>query len=136
MNTLIKKDEVELTLHKEVKTYKIIVFVNDKEVELIITISYNESSMCNETDWEYLNSVDLTDEEADDLDEYVYSREWLKSSKKDYLSTNSENDEELNRDTTFKIVIDKERNGNFNLVDIKTNEVVCEFQNNEGGLDD
>ena len=51
---------------------------------------------------------------------------------RDYLSTNLETDRVLSIKHTYKLVIDKYRNGNYNLVNIETDEVVCEFQNNEG----
>lgn len=50
---------------------------------------------------------------------------------KNYLSTNLENDENFKLDTLYKIIINGSRNGNYDLVDTSTGEVVCEFQNND-----
>lgn len=53
--------------------------------------------------------------------------------KDDYLSTNLIDDSEFNGDIVYSLEVDKERNGNFNLVDFNSKKVYCEFQNNEVG---
>jgi len=73
---MIKLDGKEL--FSEALIYNLVVFVNDKEVELSVRIDYDRNSMCENIDWEYLNKIDLTDEESDELWEYINSKKWLK----------------------------------------------------------
>ena len=70
----IKKDSLDM--FSSAKSYNLVVFVNDKEVELSISLKYNSNSD-TDIDWEHLNKVDLTDEESDELNEYVNSCAWL-----------------------------------------------------------
>ena len=71
----IKKDSLDM--FSSAKSYNLVVFVNDKEVELSISLNYNSNSDTEDIDWEYLTQVDLTDEESDELSEYVDSCVWL-----------------------------------------------------------
>ena len=48
-----------------------------------------------------------------------------------YLSTNLKDDSVLTDEAIYRAVINNVRNGNFDLVNIKTGNVVLEFQNNE-----
>ena len=48
-----------------------------------------------------------------------------------YLSTNMQDDSVLNDEEVYRAVINSVRNGNFDLVNTKTGNVVLEFQNNE-----
>jgi len=47
------------------------------------------------------------------------------------LTTTEKDDSKLELGETYILKIDKERNGNYNLVKINTNEVVLGFQNND-----
>ena len=49
-----------------------------------------------------------------------------------FLSTNLNNDYNFYANSNLTLKVDNNRNGNYNLVDIKTNKVICEFQNNSG----
>lgn len=48
-----------------------------------------------------------------------------------YLSTNMQDDSVLKDEEVYRAVINNVRNGNFDLVNMKTGNVVLEFQNNE-----
>ena len=48
-----------------------------------------------------------------------------------YVSTNLKNDNEIDITKLYKFVVNKYRNGNLDLIDIKTNKVVLKLQNNE-----
>jgi len=66
----IKIDSNELLLTK--KTHRVIVFVNDKEVEIQVYVNDNERYATYEIDFDYMDDVELTDEEADELHEFVH----------------------------------------------------------------
>ena len=74
--TKIKKDTLDI--YSSSKVYNLVVFVNEKSVELSVSLNYNANSDTEELDWDYLDDVDLTDDESDGLDDYVTSYEWLK----------------------------------------------------------
>ena len=48
-----------------------------------------------------------------------------------YLSTNLSSDENFVIETSYRLEINEKRNGNLDLVNEKTGNVACEFQNNE-----
>jgi hypothetical protein len=50
---------------------------------------------------------------------------------KEYLSTNLKNDETLNINDIYKLKINIYRNGNLDLISIKSGLVVLELQNNK-----
>lgn len=60
------------------RMYNLIVFVNNKEVELSVALNYDVNVQNEGIDWEYLKEVDLTNEESDLLDDYINKLDWLK----------------------------------------------------------
>ncbi len=48
-----------------------------------------------------------------------------------YLSTLEKDDSQINHKNNLRVEIDEYRNGNYNLIDITTNEIVIQLQNND-----
>jgi len=76
----------------------------------------------NLSDEELINEYDLLKEE-------MKTRGLMKT--KECLTTNLNNDETLNLNSTYKLRINKFRNGNYDLIDINNDKKILEFQNNE-----
>ena len=107
---------------------------NDEKVELLRILSSTDQFWSNKKeDVAFL----LESYYLDELEEFlkIISKK-IKSKKmnsilgNEYLSTNLKNDNNLDLTKTYKLQINESRNGNLDLIDIVTGDVVLEFQNN------
>lgn len=122
MNIQEIKEEIELRL----ENLKEDTFVRDDETT-------PEWDLNNFDNWEEMNNqvIRLCSlfQDTFELIEKMKNNQIFQD--RNYLSTNLENDENFELNTMYHLEIDSSRNGNYNLVNYSTNEVVCEFQNND-----
>ena len=69
--TIINK---ELTYHQ--RTYYLELQINDKIVEISVQEDYNTNADYISVDYDFIEPVELTDEESDEINEWVMSFEY------------------------------------------------------------